>query len=156
MNLNINSTETWQRYEHAIREYVVSLRDIRNLGMLVFVVIVLLVSWSGAKAIQTNFRLDQEVQKLEQQNAVLKLQTSNQKLENNYYTTSQYLEVTARQNLGLAGAGETELLVPKDVALARTVPLPDAVPVDAAKNKPLWQENFESWVNFFFHRTQSY
>ena len=148
-------TETWQRYETPIKEYILSLRDVRNVGSLAFLVLVLLISWSGVKAIQTNYTLQQEVMQLQQENEVAKLRTSNQELENAYYNTPQYLEVTARQNFGLAAPGETELLVPKSVALAHTTPLPiDSVANPVAKHKPLWQQNFEDWMDFFFHRTQ--
>lgn len=145
--------DIWNRYEPPVRAYILSLRDVRNVGSLVFVVMVLLISWSGVKAIQTNYGLQKKISQLQQQNTIAKLQNENQKLQNNYYTTSQYREVTARQNYGLASPGETVLLVPKDVALAHTVPLPnekEAIP--PAKNKPFWQENFEAWMDFFFHR----
>lgn len=146
--------EIWSRYEEPLRAYLLSLRDVRNVGSLAFVILVLLISWSGIKAIQTNYQLQQQVGKLQQQIELSKLQTSTQKLQNNYYTTSQYLEVTARQNFGLAAPGETELLVPKDVALAHTVPMPTSEEVNPpAKKKPFWQQNFEDWMDFFFHRT---
>ena len=115
----------------------------------------LLISWSGIKAIQTNYKLQQEVTQLQQEDQVAKLRNNNQKLENEYYTTPQYLEVTARQNFGLLAPGETELLVPQAVALAHTKPLPkDSSVASTAKHKPVWQQNFEDWIDFFFHRTQ--
>jgi hypothetical protein len=93
---------------------------------------------------------------LQQENEVRKLQNTNQKLQNNYYKTSQYLEVTARQNFGLGAPGETALLVPKDVALAHTVAMPiDETQPAPAKKKQFWQENFEAWMDFFFHRTEA-
>lgn len=148
-------TEAWQRYETPVKEYIYSLRDVRNVGSLVFVMLMLLISWSGIKAIQTNYKLQQEVTQLQQENQVATLRNNNQKLENEYYTTPQYLEVTARQNFGLIAPGETELLVPQSVALAHTKPLPkDASSSPVAKNKPFWQQNFEDWIDFFFHRTQ--
>lgn len=93
---------------------------------------------------------------MQQQNEVKKLQNETQKLENNYYTTSQYREVAARQNFGLASPGETVLLVPKETALANTVAVPESEDKEQpAKNKPFYQENFESWIDFFFHRTNT-
>ncbi len=147
--------EAWQRYEAPVKEYILSLRDVRNVGSLVFLVLILLISWSGIKAIQTNYKLQQEVTHLQQEDQVSKLRNSNQQLENAYYDTPQYLEVTARQNFGLIAPGETELLVPKAVALAHTKPLPKDSSVNpVAKHKPVWQQNFEDWMDFFFHRTQ--
>lgn len=142
-----------QRYEEPLKAQLFKLRDVRNVGMLVFVVLVLLISWSGVKAIQTNYKLQQQVARLERQNEVTKLENDNQKLQNHYYTTPQYREVTARQNFGLAAPGETVLVVPKDVALAHTVPLPENVSIEAkSAKKPFWQENFQAWMDFLLHR----
>jgi len=137
----------------ALRTYVLSLRDIRNVGLLVFTVIVLLISWSGVKSIQTNYGLQKQISALRQQNDVQKLKNTNLALQNQYLGTSQYLEVTARQNLGLIASGETELLVSKDVALAHTVKQQNtAVASPEVPNRPSWQRNFQSWIDFFLHR----
>jgi len=40
----------------------------------VFTVIVLLISWSGVKSIQTNYGLQKQISKLQQENDVAKLQ----------------------------------------------------------------------------------
>lgn len=146
--------DIWYHYEEPAKAYVLSLRDVRNVGSLAFVVMVLLISWSGAKAIQTNYALQQQVERLQQENEVKKLQNETQKLQNAYYKTSQYREVTARQNFGLASPGETVLLVPKETALSYTRPLPGENKSNApAKQKPFYQENFEAWIDFFFHRS---
>ncbi|QQS18859.1 septum formation initiator family protein [Candidatus Saccharibacteria bacterium] len=154
MKLKTNIVDAWYRYEEPIKGYILSLRDVRNVGSLAFVVLVLLISWSGTKAIQTNYGLQQQVARLQQQNEVKKLQNETQKLENNYYTTSQYRELAARQNFGLAAPGETVLLVSKEAALANTAAAPkDEGKTLPAKKKPFYQENFEAWIDFFFHRT---
>jgi cell division protein FtsB len=155
VKLKTNMLELWSRYEEPAKAYILSLRDVRNVGSLAFVVLVLLISWSGVKAIQTNYLLQQQVARMQQQNEVKRLQNETQKLENNYYSTSQYREVTARQNFGLASPGETVMLVPKEVALSSTVAAPeDEGKAQPAKSKPFYQENFEAWIDFFFHRTQ--
>lgn len=128
----------------------------RNVGSLAFIALVLLLSWSGVKAIETNYRLQQQISSLAQQGAVMRLQNDNQKLENAYYTTPQYYEVTARQNFGLAAPGETVLLVPKNVALSHTIPLPvDKTKTIVTKKRQFWQENFQAWMDFFLHRSPS-
>jgi cell division protein FtsB len=149
----IYTSDAWRRYEEPIREYILSLRDVRNIGSLAFVVLVLLISWSGIKAIQTNYTLEKQVSNLEQQNDITKLQNQNVELQNAYYKTSQYLEVSARENFGLAKPGETVLLVSKDVALRNTVDQPSAEETTiSAKDLPFWQTNFRDWMNFFLHR----
>lgn len=152
----INMQARLEKYEALIRAYILSLRDIRNVGLLVFVVIVLLISWSGIKTIQANYTLQKQIAELKQENQVQSLQNTNLQLQNQYYGTDQYLDVTARQNLGLGSPGETELLVPKSVALAHTVKQPDATAAEAkSAHQPFWQRNFEAWMNFFLHRQSS-
>jgi len=139
-----------------VKAYVLTLRDVRNVGLLVFTVIVLLISWSGVKSIQTNYGLQKQVAQLQQENQVQNLKNADLALQNQYLTTPQYMDVTARENLGLGLPGETELLVPQSVALAHTVKQPgisDTAPI--VPKLPFWQRNFEAWTNFFLHRDSS-
>ncbi len=139
------------------------LRDIRALGLIVFAAIVLLVSWSGVKAIQSNYKLEQQIAGLRQQNDLQRLQNDNQRLKNQYYNTPQYLELAARQNFGLAAPGEKELIVPKAVAMAHVsgisaISVDTAVPAsgqqtsEARSHQPFYQRNMQAWMNFFLHR----
>lgn len=93
------------------------LTDPRNIGLYIFTVIVLAISWSTVKTIQTNYDLQKKVATLEEQNKILQLQNENAKLENKYFETDKYLELAARQSLGLAAPGEKVLLIPREVAL---------------------------------------
>jgi cell division protein FtsB len=151
-----NITQKLDPYIALIRTYILSLRDVRNVGLLVFTVIVLLISWSGVKSIQTNYGLQKQIVRLQQENQVQNLENADQALQNRYYNTSQYLEVTARENLGLGATGETELLVPQSVALAHTVKQPGVMTAPSeVPRQPSWQRNFEAWMNFFLHRDTS-
>jgi len=143
-----------KHYLKQIEWFVRQLRDVKFAGLILFVVVVLLISWSGVKAIQSNYTLQKQIAALQQQTEVQKLQNNNLKLQNEYYNSNQYLELSARQNFGLAAPGETELIVPKDVALAHTVSLPSkSAPADKPSDKqPTYQKNFEAWVDFFLHR----
>ncbi len=143
-------------YGDKLYQYILSLRDVRNVGTLAFLVLVFLVSWSGARAIQTNYGLQRQVYELQKKNDVHRLENANLSLTNDYYNTSQYLEVTARQTLGLAAPGETVLLVPKSVALAHTVTMPvDKTASEIEEAKPFWQRNFDAWMDFFLNRPSS-
>jgi cell division protein FtsB len=131
-------------------------RDVRVLGLVVFAVIVLLVSWSGVRVIETNYRLEQQIARMQEQNKLRELENANQKLSNEYYKTDQYIELQARKQFGKAAPGETLLLVPKNVALAHTVDMPKPEAEKAAKTvsaKPFYQKNFEAWMRFFFRRS---
>jgi cell division protein FtsB len=145
-----------QPYLRRVRVYIISLRDVRNLGVLIFTVILLLITWSGIKAIQTNYGLQKQISRLQQENSVGKLKNGNLAFQNQYYATDQYKEITARQNLGLGAPGETELLVPKDVAIAHTVKQPGTeLAKTEVPKKVFWQSNFQAWMNFFLHRDAS-
>jgi len=136
-------------------EYVLQFRDVRAAGLLLFVVIVLLISWSGVKVIDTNYRLQKQISELSQQTQVQSLSNTNIKLQNEYFQTDQYLEIAARQNFGLAKAGETVLNVPQNVAMAHTIVVPDADQVQARQTQskqPAYQRNFQAWMNFLLHR----
>lgn len=124
-----------------------------TLAQIAFVAIVLLVSYSGLKVIQTNYELQQQMSRMEQEIAVQKLKNDNAKLQNEYLNTPQYLELAARQNYGLALPGEKELLVPKDVAL-KYAPDTEKAAQPAATNAdlPFYEENFQAWLRFFMNR----
>lgn len=93
------------------------LTDIRNIGLYVFVLIVIAITWSGINTVQSNYELQKKISQLKQENSVAALQNANKTLENQYLGTNQYLEIAARQNLGLAAPGEKVLIVPRAVAL---------------------------------------
>jgi cell division protein FtsB len=133
--------------------YIQRLSDVRFLGQVIFVVIVLLISWSGIKTIETNYGLQKQISSIDQQNQLQKLQNDNLALQNQYLNSNQYLELAARQNFGLAAPGEKEIVVPEKVALAYSVPIPAGpTPDTAAAHQPAYQRNFQSWVDFFLHR----
>ncbi|HSX43568.1 MAG TPA: hypothetical protein VLF59_05810 [Candidatus Saccharimonadales bacterium] len=140
---------------HIVRTkaYLLTLRDVRNVGVLVFTVILLLITWSGIKAIQTNYGLEKQISRLQQENEVGVLDNANLSLQNQYFLSDQYKEVTARENLGLGMAGETELLVPTSTALSHTVRPKGAVASKSSvPEQAFWQHNFQEWVDFFLHR----
>jgi cell division protein FtsB len=136
--------------------YAQQLKDVRVLGLLVFCVIALLVSWNGLAAIQTNFVLQKQIARLEEENKVKELENTNLRLKNAYFNTDQYLELQARKQFGKAAPGETLVLVPKHVALAKTVDIKKDTPPEQPvprPEKPAYQDNFEDWMDFFFHRS---
>jgi cell division protein FtsL len=96
---------------------VKQLADTRNLVLYVFALIVLAITWSGVRTVQNNYDLQKQIAVLAQQNAVLELENGNAKLQNKYLQTDQYLDLAARQNLGLAAPGEKVVIVPKIIAM---------------------------------------
>lgn len=148
--------EKIKKYQN--HQFFQQFRDIRFNGFIVFGILVLLVSWSGVSVIETNFELQKQVSKLEQQNQVSQLENNNLKLQNEYYNSNQYLELTARRQFSKGQPGEALLLVPESVARKYTVDIPEAAKQAEATptlTKPLWQSNLEAWVDFFTHRGSS-
>jgi cell division protein FtsB len=147
--------EKLKHYQEKAETYLDQLHDVRVIGLLSFAVMILLISWSGVKAIDTNYKLQKQISTLDQQNAVQELANNNLSLTTQYYKSNQYLELTARQNFGLAQPGETELIVPAGVALAHTITITNTQETQAAQTKaqqPAYQRHFQSWINFFLHR----
>lgn len=132
-----------------------SLTDLRVLGQVFFAIIVLLISWSGVKAIQANYELQKKIVRLDQQVEIHRLENDNLKLQNRYLETDAFLELAARRQFGKAAPGETLYIVPKKVALAH-VSIPPANPdKQASSKKPSYQENLEAWSGFFFRKSQN-
>ena len=140
------------QYVDKAMAFVQRLGDVRFAGQVLFVVLVLLISWSGIKTIQTNYGLQKQITALKQQNDLKRLENTNMALENQYYQSNQYLELMARQNFGLAAPGEKEVLVPEKVALAYTTNIPVTETEEVIAKPPAYQQNLQSWIDFFLHR----
>lgn len=126
--------------------------DVRNIGVYVFVLIVLAVFWSGVKTVQTNYQLQQKVATLEQENENRRLENENLQLKNKFLETDQYLELSARRNLSKAGEGETVVNIPQEVAL-KFAPEQTKPQEQASQNQE--PGNFQAWINFLLGRTQT-
>jgi cell division protein FtsB len=145
-----------EQLTHRVAADLQRFSDPRFVGQIVFVIIVLLVSWSGIKSIQSNYSLQKQISALNQQNDLQRLKNENLKLQNNYYNSSQYLELSARQNFPLAAPGEKEIIVPDTVAASYASGLPDPKPASSGTSAPeIQQSNIQSWVNFFLHRSSN-
>lgn len=142
-------------YGRSALEYLGRLRDVRVAGQVLFAVVVLLVSWSGVKAIDANFLLQKQITVLQQQNDLQQLENSNLQLQNDYYNSKQYVELSARQNFGLAQPGEKELLVPQNVAMSYVVPMPTRASTPPSSKLSPYARNLQAWLDFFLHRQRS-
>lgn len=144
-----------KQYQEHISAFVTVWSDPRRLGMVVFVVIALLITWSGAKVITTNYALQKDIAIMEQQNEVRRLQNQNLELENKFYETDEYLEMEARRHFGKALPGETVWVVPREVAL-RYVTEPTRVAAEEAETAQVpsgARANFNAWLDFLLHRS---
>lgn len=133
------------------------LLDPRNIALCIFGVIVLAIAWSSARTVQNNYQLQKQAATLKQQNQVMSLQNGNAYLQNQFYKSNTYLELSARQNLGLALPGEQELVIPQSTAMKYVDP---KLSVSAASIHPApkdtrskYVRNLESWRDFLLGRT---
>ncbi|GAC1391606.1 MAG: hypothetical protein NVSMB46_04720 [Candidatus Saccharimonadales bacterium] len=133
------------------------IKDIRVLGLLAFTVIVILVSWSGVKVIQINFDLEKQVAKLKQENQIHELENNNMKLQNEYYKTNTYLELSARKQFGKALPGESVIIIPKQEALTYSASIVAITtnPYSTIKKTSTYKNNLNAWLDFFTHRNHS-
>ena len=133
------------------------LQDPQTWGLIVLAIIAATVTWSGAKSIQQNFELQKKVVVLQEQNKVQKLQNETQKLRNEYYKTDEFKELSARRIFGKAAPGERVYIVPKDVAMAKVSPTQNTQTQQSKPKNPVtlpvYQQNVQDWLDFFFHRT---
>lgn len=127
------------------------LRDTRALALVGFAVIAVLVAWNSVGVLQQNYELEKKISSLKQRNDVAKLENENQKLRNKYYESDEYLELTARRQLGKAKEGEKLYLIPRSLAESSSInvkPIVEDIPEpEIQKNK--YQRNIESWIRFF-------
>lgn len=138
-----------------IKQFISSLSDLRVVGQVFFAIIVILISWSGVKAIQANYELQKKIVELQQEVEISRLENDNLKLENKYLETDEFLELAARRQFGKAAPGETVYIVPKEVALAQVTKTNTETGQQASEKKPTYQQNLEAWSSFFFRKSQN-
>ena len=132
------------------------LTDVHNVPLYIFAIIVLAITWSGIKTAQTNYDLEKKISTLKQQNAVLQLQNDNTSLQDKYFQTDQYLDLAARQDLGLAAPGEQVMLVSKSTALKYVdqslVPAGSSNATSGVASQSKYIKNLEDWRDFLLGR----
>ncbi len=146
----------FEKIKTHLKNFITRLSDLRFVGQIVFVVIVLLMSWSGMKAIQTNYELEKQIAGLQQKVNISELENQNLELENEYLQTDQFLELAARQQFGKAAPGEKIYVIPDEVAQRYAIK-PEQTKTDAERKaeKPGYQKNLEAWANFFFRKSDN-
>lgn len=114
------------------------------------VVVALLIAvgwvWGTVTTLQQNFKFQQQVDDLDQEVKLMKLQNENQELQKRYYKSDEFLELSARQRLGKAAPGEHLVILPSSSEIKDTV--------KPATEKVIETSNFSQWMSFFFGRRQ--
>ena len=131
-----------------VKRMAARLKSFATLNNGVLVVAILTAStwvWSTIETIQHNFTLQQQVDALAQKIAVEDLQNKTLQLQKTYYNSDQYLELSARERLGVAAPGEKLLVLPPNTVktAAPVVVTSDQVPITS-------RSNFAQWMYFLF------
>ena len=113
-----------------------------------FLVVAVSLMLNTVKVVQRNYELQQDVDVLADEVALVEVQNQNLKYNIEYYKTDSFLEVEAKRRFNLAEKGEKVILLPKD-GDADPDELNDTFqePTDP---RPQYQENFEKWMIFLF------
>jgi len=117
---------------------------LNNGVLLVALLITVSWAWGTVQAIQQNFELQQQVDSMAQQISYQQLQNETLKFENQYYTSNEYLELSARDHLNKANPGEKLLILPPTT-------VGDKAPADQPTVTPInKRSNFQQWMYFLF------
>lgn len=134
-----------------------TVEDIFTLNTLLYVVALLIalsLSWNTARVIERNYALEQEVDSLEEEIAILDLENQNLKFNIEYYKTDDFLEIAAKEKFNKRASGERVAVFEKDEFEPTNTALtyqPDEEPEQA----PDYQENFNAWWDFLFNSESS-
>ena len=101
--------------------------------------------WSTIEAIQRNFTLQQQVDSLKQEIAVLKLRNETIAFQNRYFTTVEYIELSARERLNKASPDEKVVVLPPNTrhVAENSSPQTNITPITE-------RSNFDQWMYFLF------
>jgi cell division protein FtsB len=121
-----------------------SLMTLNNGVLLVALLITVSWVWGTVGAIQQNFVLQQEVDSLGQQISFQELENQTLQFENQYFSSNEYLELSARAHLNKANAGEKLLVLPRTtVSDASAAQQQTVTPISK-------RSNFQQWLYFLF------
>ena len=122
--------------------------DSRNAVTGLFLVVALSLMFNPLKVVQRNYELQQQVDQLQDEVALVAVQNQNLKYNIEFYKTDAYLEAEAKRRLNLAAPGERVILLPKDGDLEQEA-LDDTF-TEPEDPRPQYQENFDKWMIFLF------
>ena len=106
-------------------------------------------AWGSLNMMSRNYQLQRNLGDKKRQLALMEIEVDNKRLEQKYYKTNEFLEISARENLGLAKAGEKILILDppsKEIQLkANNEKRKENARTDFKKDS-----NMDQWVNFLF------
>lgn len=138
-----------ERIKTAFRRLGYRIKHWLNQDRMIFLVAVamcLIWTWGAISAMTRNWDLEQRLTARRQQLALLQLEIDSLELENRYYVSDEYQELTARAKQNKLDSGETLIYLPENSNYAQNKNN------DVDNVKPVSDEpsNFEQWFSFIF------
>jgi len=115
-----------------------------KLGNIVAVVIIIAMFiwvWMTIVALNRNYDLEKQVQQGRLENEIQEIENENLKLQQIYYSTAEYMELSAREKLNKALPGEHLVILPETENSG-------VVDTGVAVVQPDTRSNFEKWLEF--------
>ena len=130
-------------------------------GLVLILAVVIAISWvlGTLSTIQTNFTAQRALDEKKQQLQLTELEVETLKYQQNYYRSDEYKELEVRSKLGLAAAGEKELILPENSEKVQSLDKADSNQVYATTQltqndtSPQTVSNFQQWIDFLSGKT---
>jgi len=114
------------------------------LGALVFS---LMWTWGSVSSMSRNWSLAEELAGKQREKALLELEVETLELENEYYRSTEYQELSARKYQGKMLPGETVIYLPDNSELAKNKHKATTTETEIATET---RSNLEQWLSFLF------
>lgn len=125
------------RYRHLL--------TVQNAGLAIALIVALSWVWGAVLTLQKNYQHQQQVDTNTQKIAIMKLQNQNYQFQQAYYKSDEFLELSARQKLGLAQPGEKLIMLPSSEGVTDKTPVATATSTSVEP-----KDNISQWLEFFF------
>ena len=137
-----------EKMKTQIRRFIFRIkRDIfnfYNIILTVAVIVALIWGYHAIGAMSRNWELEEKLRAHRLEEARLELEVEMLRLEQEYYQTDEYKELTARIKAGKMQPGETMVILPQNSKSAR-----EKYRETAEESQP-FTSNFSKWLDFLF------
>ena len=101
--------------------------------------------WGSIGMMQRNYALEKQLQDSKRQEQLAQLEIATLQFQQKYYQSTEYQELAAREDLGLANPGEKVFILPPNTPSAINFDKSAAAIAPQATASP---SNFSQWMNF--------
>lgn len=103
--------------------------------------------YSLTKNVYNSYQVDKYIETFEKENAAIEAENKQKTEDYLYFTSEEYIDKIAKQNLGLVNPGEEVIVLAPDVFVEEATEAEDGYD-EAVKYVGL--PNYQQWWNFFF------